>query len=232
MIIIQTIPYHVDQSAGETQARRGNIIMIAEIFSYDLIQAHFSFRNLIHNLESELRMTASILKDYPDRRFPHVLIYLDAPGSSEHCRGRYRLLQRRDLTRVCIASRRHGRSGFSQGRPFAFELGKDPAAREPREGSRGGRASAGRRGSERRTSRRSGSPRIGSSRPTRPGSAGASKSRVIGGTHEAPVSHPLRMKAGLLVRPRWRTSEISPCAYSPGGSRQFPALQRRSGAFI
>jgi len=47
----------------------------AEIFLNDLIKAHSSWRNIIHNLESELRMTASILKDYPDRPFPHVLIY-------------------------------------------------------------------------------------------------------------------------------------------------------------
>ena len=45
------------------------------MFLYDLIQAHFSFNTPIHNLESELRMTASILKDYPERAFPHVLIY-------------------------------------------------------------------------------------------------------------------------------------------------------------
>jgi hypothetical protein len=57
---------------------------LPEIFLYDLIQAHFALK-FIHNLESELRMTASI----------------DAAGSPEHCRGRYHLVQRRVLTRAC-----------------------------------------------------------------------------------------------------------------------------------
>jgi hypothetical protein len=49
--------------------------MSAEIFQNDLIKAHSAWRNIIHNLESELRMKAAALRVYPDHRFPHVLFY-------------------------------------------------------------------------------------------------------------------------------------------------------------
>ena len=51
------------------------IYIMAEIFWLDLNKSHSSWRNIIHNFESELGMTASILKDYPDHPFPHVLVY-------------------------------------------------------------------------------------------------------------------------------------------------------------
>ncbi len=67
-------------------------------------------------------MTASILKDYPDRSFPSVWVYST-------------LLAVLSIAVVGIisfnvafnnaglfVSRRRGRSGFCQGRPFAFEL--------------------------------------------------------------------------------------------------------------
>ena len=78
-------------------------------------------------------MTASILKDYPDRSFPSVLVYST-------------LLAVLSIAAVGIfsfnnaglfVSRRRGRSGFCQGRPLRLSFGKDTAGEAaPREGPR------------------------------------------------------------------------------------------------
>jgi hypothetical protein len=75
MGIIQTIVYHVE-IVEEKHKHIAEILYIGEeIFPHDLIKAHSAWKNINHNLESELRMKASILSVYPDHRFPHVLFY-------------------------------------------------------------------------------------------------------------------------------------------------------------
>jgi hypothetical protein len=75
MGIIQTIVYHV-VIVEEKHKRVAEILHgSAEIFQHHLIKAYSAWRNIIRNLESELRMKASVLSVYPDHRFPHVLFY-------------------------------------------------------------------------------------------------------------------------------------------------------------
>ena len=75
MGIIQTIVDHVVNPQEKHKHVAEILNKRAEIFSHDLIQAYSAWRNIIHNLESELRMKAAILSVYPDHRFPHVLFY-------------------------------------------------------------------------------------------------------------------------------------------------------------
>jgi hypothetical protein len=75
MGIIQTIVYYV-VIVEEKHKRVAEILHGgAEIFPHHLIKAYSAWRNIIHNLESELRMKAAILSVYPDHRFPHVPFY-------------------------------------------------------------------------------------------------------------------------------------------------------------
>ena len=102
--------------------------MSAKIFLNDLIKAH-SIWNKYHSQSQipELRMTSSILSVLRVYSAPPISarpVLQHAPGSSEHCRGRSLLLLRPELARVCLSSRRHGRSGFSPTGHFRLSLGR------------------------------------------------------------------------------------------------------------